>query len=108
MVKRLTHGAPSGGGHTCSKCGAGSTVYETRESETTVWRRRECRICHHRWTTYEAPQDLSKLILSVRESIVLATEQMQQASSDLRAAQKRMEALETRTWLWAGTPGVAK
>jgi len=39
----------------CEKCGARSKILETRESETTLVRRRECaqRGCRHRWTTIE-------------------------------------------------------
>ena len=37
----------------CSKCGHRSGVLETREYGLTVYRRRECRSCKFRWTTWE-------------------------------------------------------
>jgi transcriptional repressor NrdR len=41
----------------CPRCGyAKSRVLETRESEASVRRRRECKACRLRYTTYERPQ----------------------------------------------------
>lgn len=41
----------------CPRCGyAKSRVLETRESETSIRRRRECKACRVRYTTYERPQ----------------------------------------------------
>lgn len=40
----------------CPKCSAGGTkVLETRDTRLATRRRRECRQCKHRYTTYELP-----------------------------------------------------
>lgn len=38
----------------CPHCHCGSHVTDTRETDTTVKRRRKCRKCGWTWTTYEA------------------------------------------------------
>ena len=47
----------------CPECGNGSNIIDTRETNVTVKRRRECRICKHRWTTHEAP-DHSAVVMT--------------------------------------------
>ncbi len=47
----------------CPRCGATkSRVIETRESETATRRRRQCKACGLRFTTYERPQ-FSRLVI---------------------------------------------
>lgn len=38
----------------CSKCGSLKQLTpESRRTETSVWRRRVCKVCHHSWVTEE-------------------------------------------------------
>ena len=47
----------------CPRCGyPKSRVIETRESESAIRRRRECKACQVRYTTYERPQ-FSRLVV---------------------------------------------
>src|SRR5919199_4023882 len=47
----------------CPRCGyPKSSVLETRESETSIRRRRKCKACELRFTTYERPQ-FSRLVV---------------------------------------------
>ena len=47
----------------CPRCGyPKSRVLETRESEASIRRRRECKACQVRYTTYERPQ-FSRLVV---------------------------------------------
>jgi hypothetical protein len=41
--------------HVCQHCGGVETiVVDTRKGVLpAIWRRRECRVCHARWTTWE-------------------------------------------------------
>jgi hypothetical protein len=42
----------------CPSCGSREiTVKDSRSLNTTIRRRRQCRTCHHRWTTIEAAID---------------------------------------------------
>jgi hypothetical protein len=42
----------------CPSCGSREiTVKDSRSLDTTIRRRRQCRTCHHRWTTIEAAVD---------------------------------------------------
>jgi hypothetical protein len=42
----------------CPNCGSReNTVKDSRTLNTTIRRRRQCRTCHHRWTTIEATID---------------------------------------------------
>lgn len=45
----------------CPKCKGKSRVYDSRETEAVVRRRRECLECKRRWTTYEVSVDPAKL-----------------------------------------------
>ena len=39
----------------CPECGGDGAVFDSRaESHSVVWRRRKCRSCEHRWTTWES------------------------------------------------------
>jgi hypothetical protein len=47
----------------CPNCGSReNTVKDSRTLNTTIRRRRQCRTCHHRWTTIEATIDDSASI----------------------------------------------
>lgn len=37
----------------CPKCFNGSGVTDSRSAEATIRRRRKCKVCEYRWTTYE-------------------------------------------------------
>ena len=42
----------------CEKCGSAELdIVDSRSIEGGVWRRRECRRCWHRFTTYEVSKD---------------------------------------------------
>lgn len=46
----------------CPECGGKSRVAETRSDEYSIYRRRECKVCNHRFTTYEfTPMELTEL-----------------------------------------------
>lgn len=50
-------------------CRAGSRVVDVRESFLTVRRRRQCRTCGHRWTTYEVIENSAELLEEVKERL---------------------------------------
>ena len=58
-------------GMACPECGGRLDVYESRPADAgnTIWRRRECRACHRRYTTFEqaVSDDDDKVILRRRE-----------------------------------------
>ena len=45
---------------TCPVCGGKTTVVDSRPSEDSVWRRRECQECSYRFNTIEIDMDLYK------------------------------------------------
>ena len=59
----------------CLKCDGVSTVFNSRvDKNGWRWRRRECTVCEHRWTTYEVP---AELLTSLRAFIALAQQAKQ-------------------------------
>ncbi len=46
----------------CPFCGAETKVTDTRESEDSVRRRRECEKCERRFTTYERPEVMTMVV----------------------------------------------
>lgn len=46
----------------CPKCGnIKQLTPESRRTETSVWRRRVCKMCHHIWLTEEVINSLQKM-----------------------------------------------
>lgn len=46
----------------CPKCGGIKQLTpESRRTETSVWRRRVCKMCHHIWLTEEVSSSLQKM-----------------------------------------------
>ena len=55
FLSDCNYGTPS---MKCPRCGSREiTVKDSRPLDTTIRRRRQCRTCHHRWTTIEAAID---------------------------------------------------
>jgi len=59
-------------GMKCEACGGHSRVYSTRTSAIPngIYRRRECSLCNHRWTTVEISADALKYILKRKQKSV--------------------------------------
>ena len=59
-------------GMKCESCGGHSRVYSTRTSAIPngIYRRRECGLCRHRWTTVEISADALKYILKRKQKSV--------------------------------------
>lgn len=53
----------------CPECGSSSSVVQTRETELTVWRRRECIRCKVRWSTWEATTNPERMVEAMREAM---------------------------------------
>jgi transcriptional regulator NrdR family protein len=45
----------------CPQCGKQSFVIQTRDTLTTVYRRRECRFCKVRWSTWESTSNIEAI-----------------------------------------------
>lgn len=58
----------------CPLCGSDSKVWNSRQRDGNVWRRRECLKCRHRWTTYEITERAFKRVERV-EAIVAELQQ---------------------------------
>lgn len=61
--------------HTCPKClSDNDRVTDSRTVGGQVWRRRECRRCNGRWSTFEITKEeyerLSKQISEIREHLI--------------------------------------
>ena len=61
--------------HCTQGCRSGSIVVETRETIFTIRRRRKCRSCGTKWTTYEVIENSAELLedVSVRLGAIQKT-----------------------------------
>ena len=75
----------------CSKCGTDTVVVDSRDHGDQIRRRRECRKCGHRQTTYER-LELKQGIL--KEEIDLINEYRKMYPSDTRTDAKIFKSLQ--------------
>lgn len=68
----------------CPACAGASEVNDSRSTNGTVKRRRECKACGGRWTTYEVSEGVYRSMVKRHQTLV----------SNLRAA---LAAAESRT-----------
>lgn len=54
-MKARNADTPSEAGYACPQCQSACRVFNTRARNGHVWRRRECLVCGHRFSTTEAP-----------------------------------------------------
>jgi transcriptional repressor NrdR len=56
----------------CPKCDGSTKVYDSRESPVggEVWRRRECRECGGRFTTYESLHSTTRMKLALKKLLI--------------------------------------
>ena len=62
----------------CPACGSlDNQVTDTRPSAIGRRRRRKCKLCSTRWTTFEVPVELARDVAKARIALTLAIETMQ-------------------------------
>lgn len=71
----------------CPACGHRGAVLDTRETETTVRRQRECISCRARWTTWETTANPDTALATVRET-------MTRIKTAARLAEKAIEDMQ--------------
>ena len=68
----------------CLKCDGVATVFNSRvDKNGWRWRRRECTLCEHRWTTYEVPAELLDALRTLHKSAQAAKQQVDALNSVL-------------------------
>ncbi len=78
----------------CPYCGAGDTeVIETRDGETSLRRRRECKKCEKRFTTYERIENID-LVITKKDGRREKFDREKLRRGIVRAAEKRPIATE--------------
>jgi transcriptional regulator NrdR family protein len=54
----------------CPVCGGKTTVKDCKSNEDSVWRRRECLQCKHRFNTHELDEDYYKSLKPIDKKAV--------------------------------------
>lgn len=70
--------------HCTQGCRSGSRVLDTRETLSTVIRRRVCRSCGHRWTTWEVVENSAVLLEDVKDRLRSIQQSAAQMSNHAR------------------------
>lgn len=52
---------------TCPECGEKTVVVNSKAEDDSVWRRRECLCCKHRFNTIEIDEDLYERLVRNRD-----------------------------------------
>lgn len=79
----------------CPKCKGTSNVVDSRlkDGGSSVFRRRECDICEHRWNTREVLLEDASSLLDRRENTIM---KLRNLSSEARALMTALESLSTQ------------
>lgn len=55
----------------CPNCEGPTKVIDTRKGETSIRRRRECKVCRHRFTTYEIRATYLKTLAGIFDEKII-------------------------------------
>lgn len=81
----------------CSVCGSKTDVVDSRATEKSVRRRRECRSCGKRFTTYETPAEayrFTEIVGEFHNDMTKAIKLLDQNVDQFKDHQKDVEAAE--------------
>lgn len=79
----------------CPKCKGSSSIVDSRRIDEgrSVFRRRVCDACEHRWNTREVLLEDASSLLDRRENTIM---KLRNLSSEARALMKALESLSTQ------------